>query len=193
MAEDALVNIGAALARPYMSGQRVLRMQTKLHHWAAADPGRRFEDLFNLVADPCFLVEAWTRVKENKGAKTGGIDRRSVRSVEASEMGVAGFLEDLRTQLKAREFRPVPVRQVMIPKPGGKQRGLGIPTIADRVVQASLKLVLEPIFEADFSASSYGFRPKRRAQDAIADIRFHTRLGYEWVFEADITACFGIS
>ncbi|MXP20227.1 group II intron reverse transcriptase/maturase [Gordonia sp. HNM0687] len=184
------MNIGAALEKPYTASQRVLRMQTKLHRWAAADSGRRFEDLYNLVADPCFLAEAWRRVSENKGARTAGIDRRSVRSIEASSQGVIGFLEDLRAQIKAREFRPVPVRQVMIPKPGGKKRGLGIPTIADRVVQACLKLVLEPIFEADFSASSYGFRPKRRAQDAIADIWYHTSRGYEWVFEADITACF---
>ncbi|PKZ65930.1 group II intron reverse transcriptase/maturase, partial [Gordonia terrae] len=179
------MNIGAALAKPFTARQRVLGMQTKLHRWAAADRGRRFEDLYNLVADPCFLVEAWTRVRGNQGAKTSGIDRRTAASIEASAQGVTGFLEDVRAQLKARTFRPVPVRQVMIPKANGKKRGLGIPTVTDRVVQASLKLVLEPIFEADFSSSSYGFRPGRRAQDAIEDIRFHAARGYDWVFEAD--------
>jgi RNA-directed DNA polymerase len=103
---------------------------------------------------------------------------------------VAGFLENLREALRSRSFRPVPVRPVEIPKANGKVRRLGIPTVADRVVQASLKLVLEPIFETDFSVSSYGFRPGRRAQDAIEDIRFHAHRGYEWVFEADIAACF---
>ncbi len=101
-----------------------------------------------------------------------------------------GFLEGLRAQLKARSFVPVPVRRAEIPKAGGKVRKLGIPTIADRVVQASLKLVLEPIFEADFSAASYGFRPGRRAQNAIEAIRFNAHRGYEWVLEADIASCF---
>lgn len=184
------MNMGAALSMPYTASQRVLRMQTKLHRWAAADSGRRFEDLYNLVADPCFLATAWFRVRDNKGANTSGIDRRTAASIETSSKGVTGFLEDLRTQLKARTFRPVPVRQVMIAKPSGKLRGLGIPTVADRVVQASLKLVLEPVFEADFSASSYGFRPRRRAQDAIEDIRKNAHDGYQWVFEADIASCF---
>jgi len=190
MSEDAPVNIGAALQRPFAAGQAVLRMQSKLHRWAATDSGRRFDDVFNLVADPCFLVTAWMRVRENRGAKTAGIDRATVRSIEASVDGAEGFLEDLRAQLKARSFVPVPVRRVEIPKANGKVRKLGIPTIADRVVQASLKLVLEPIFEADFSAASYGFRPGRRAQDAIEEIRFHAHRKYEWVLEADIASCF---
>ncbi len=190
MSEDAPVNIGAALERPFAAAQQVLRMQTKLHRWAAAEGGRRFDDVFNLVADPCFLVTAWERVRENRGAKTAGIDRATVRSIEASADGAQGFLEDLRGQLKARTFTPVPVRRVEIPKTGGKVRKLGIATIADRVVQASLKLVLEPIFEADFSAASYGFRPGRRAQDAIEAIRFNAHHGYTWVLEADIASCF---
>ena len=106
--------------------------------------------------------------------------------------GVPGFLDDLRAALKAGSFRPLPVRERMIPKPGGsgKLRKLGIPTVADRVVQAALKLVLEPIFEADFEPVSYGFRPKRRAQDAIAEIHFYGTRGYRWVLEADIKAAF---
>jgi RNA-directed DNA polymerase len=190
MSEDAPVNIGAALERPFAAGQQVLRMQTKLHRWTATEGGRRFDDVFNLVADPCFVVTAWMRVRENRGAKTAGIDRATVRSIEDSADGAEGFLEELRAQLKARRFIPVPVRRVEIPKPGGKVRKLGIPTVADRVVQASLKLVLEPIFEADFSTASYGFRPGRRAQDAIEAIRFNAHRGYGWVLEADIASCF---
>jgi RNA-directed DNA polymerase len=126
--EDAPVNTGAALRAPFAAGQRVLDIQAKLHRWAAADPGRRFDDLFNLVADPAFMVTAWRRVRENKGARTAGIDKRTARSIEASAQGAEGFLEDLRTQLRARAFRPLPVRQRKIPKAGGKLRSLGIPT-----------------------------------------------------------------
>jgi len=191
MPEDAPVNIGALVAVPFTAGQRVLGMQTKLHQWAAANLGRRFDDLYNLVYDPAFLVTAWERVAGNTGARSAGIDRRTVRSITESAAGVVGFLEGLRAQLTARSFAPRPVRERMIPKPGtNKRRRLGIPTVADRVVQASLKLVLEPIFEVDFDPASYGFRPRRRAQDAIEDIRFHAARGYEWVFEADIAACF---
>lgn len=190
MPEEAPVNIGALLGLPHTAGQRVLGMQTKLHRWAVADPGRRFDDLYNLVADPAFLVSAWNRVRDNTGARSAGVDRRTVRAIEASSQGAVGFLEDLRVQLKTRTFTPLPVRQRKIPKGGGKLRALGIPTVADRVVQASLKLVLEPILETGFSASSYGFRPNRRAQDAVEEIRFYAHRGYEWVFEADIAACF---
>ncbi len=100
------------------------------------------------------------------------------------------FLRGLRDDLKAHGFSPLPVRERMIPKASGKLRRLGIPTARDRVVQASVKLVLEPIFEADFVPCSYGFRPKRRAQDAIEEIRHFGRLTYEWVLEGDIASCF---
>jgi RNA-directed DNA polymerase len=190
MPEGSPVNIGDLLLTPSVVEWRVLGMQTKLHCWATADAGRRFDDLFNLVADPAFLAMAWTRVRGNTGARSAGIDKRTARSIEASASGVAGFLAKLRSDLKDRSFRPVPVREKKIPKPGGKTRSLGIPTVRDRVVQASLKLVLEPILEADFQPCSYGFRPKRRAQDAIEDIRKNAMDTYHWVFEADIAACF---
>ena len=103
---------------------------------------------------------------------------------------MTGFLTELRLQVKDRTFTPVPVRTVQIPKANGKVRRLGIPTVTDRVVQASLKLVLEPILEADFDPSSYGFRPGRRCQDAIEEIRFLAARGYDQVFEGDIAACF---
>jgi RNA-directed DNA polymerase len=105
---------------------------------------------------------------------------------------VPGFLDGLRASLKDGSFRPLPVRERTIPKPGGsgKVRRLGIPTVADRVVQAALKLVLEPIFEADSLPVSYGFRPMRRAHDAIAEIQYFGTKGYRWVLDADIEACF---
>lgn len=133
----------------YEAQRRVLNIQTKLHRWAREDPHRRFDDLFNLVADPAFLLVAWDRVSGNKGAGTAGVDGRTARSVTAFQ-GVEEFLDELRNSVKDRSFRPLPVRERMIPKANGTLRRLGIPTIAVRVVQASLKLVLEPIFEADF-------------------------------------------
>jgi RNA-directed DNA polymerase len=181
------VNTGELLREPQVAQERVLRMQTKLHRWAGEDPSRRFGDLFNLVADPAFLVVAWNRVRGNTGSATPGVDGLSARHVEQA---AETFLEELREQLRSRRFRPLPVRERMIPKAGGKLRRLGIPTIADRVVQAALKLVLEPIFEAGFQPCSYGFRPNRRAHDAIAEIHHMASRGYTWVLEADIEACF---
>lgn len=170
---------------------RVAGMQAKLHRWAAADSGRRFDDLFNFVHDPATLIVAFDRVAGNRGANTAGVDGLTVAIVE-EVVGVPGFLDDIRAQLKAGTFRPWPVRERKIPKPGGsgKVRKLGIPTITDRVVQAALKLVLEPIFEADFVPVSYGFRPMRRAHDAIAEIQRFGTKGYQWVLDADIEACF---
>jgi RNA-directed DNA polymerase len=183
-----LVNTGASWPSLEEAEQRVLRIQTKLHRWAIDDPGRRFDDLYNLVCDPAFLVVAWNRVRGNKGARTAGVDGVEPRSILFGET----FLFGLRESLKARGFVPAPVREKLIPKKSGKLRGLGIPTARDRTVQASLKLVLEPIFEADFKPCSYGFRPGRRAHDAIAEIRFLTTRprNYEWVLEGDIKACF---
>jgi RNA-directed DNA polymerase len=159
--------------------------------WAAGYRGRRFGDLFNLVYDPAFLVVAWERVSTNKGASTPGIDKVTAAGVEARD-GVIGLLGHIREELKSGSFRPVEVRRVLIPKSNGKLRKLGIPTLADRVVQASLKLVLEPISEADFKPCSYGFRPNRRAHDAIAEIHSLASgaSNYHWILEADIKACF---
>ncbi|MET8331807.1 reverse transcriptase domain-containing protein, partial [Streptomyces sp. NPDC005181] len=173
----------------YEAERRVLEIQAKLHRWARDDPHRRFDDLFNLCADPAFLLVAWDRVRGNKGAKTAGVDGRTAASI-AEGTGVEEFLDALRGSIKDRSFRPLPVRERMIPKTGGKLRRLGIATITDRVVQASLKLVLEPIFEAGFLPCSYGFRPNRRAHDAVAEVRHFTSHGYEWIVEGDIKACF---
>jgi RNA-directed DNA polymerase len=189
----ALVNTGESWPSFSEAWPRVLRMQTKLHRWAAADPGRVFDDLMNLVYSPDFLVVAWNRVRRNKGARTAGVDWVVPATLE-NERDVLAMLANVRASLKARTFVPLPVRERMIPKTdgSGRLRRLGIPAAADRLVQASLVLVLEPIFEADFKPVSYGFRPGRRAHDAIAEIHQLSSGNHEyhWVFEADIEACF---
>jgi RNA-directed DNA polymerase len=194
MLKDAPANAGAPDPAFAGSWSRVSEMQAKLHRWAAADPGRRFGDLFNLVHDPATLKVAWDRVAGNTGARSAGVDGRTAVGVE-QDLGVQEFLDDLRSAVRAGTFRPMPVRERMIPKPGGgrKMRRLGIPTVADRVVQAALKLVLEPIFEAGFLPVSYGFRPRRRAHDAIAEIHLFGTQGYQWVLDADIEACLDAS
>ena len=182
------MNTGAPWPSLAEARSRVLGIQTKLHRWATEDSGRRFGDLLNLVCDPAFLTVGWDRVRGNRGARTAGVDGvkpRSIGAVDGEE-----FLRQLRDDLKASRFAPLPVRERMIPKASGKLRRLGIPTARDRVVQASLKLVLEPIFEADFKPCSYGFRPMRRAQDAIEEIHHFGRLTYEWVLECDVASCF---
>jgi len=190
MPQEAPPNGGAPDPAPAGSWSRVAGMQAKLHCWAVADPGRRFDDLFNFVHDPATLIVAFDRVAGNRGANTPGVDGMTVALV-GERTGVPGFLDDLRAQLKSGTFRPLPVRERKIPKPGsGKLRKLGIPAVADKVVQAALKLVLEPIFEADFLPVSYGFRPMRRAHDAIAEIRQFGTHGYRWVLDADIEAAF---
>jgi RNA-directed DNA polymerase len=170
--------------------RRVLEHQRKLHRWARSDPQKRFGDVFNLVCDQATLLVAWERVAGNQGARTAGVDAVTRHHVEARGVGV--FLDELRCSLRDGSFTPAPVRQTTIPKKGGKVRYLGIPTLRDRVVQMALKLILEPIFEVDFYPSSYGYRPGRRAQDAIAEIHHFTSRPshYEWVIEGDITACF---
>ena len=186
------MNIGDPWPDLIEAEHRVLVMQTRLHQWAKADPGRRFDDLANLVYDPAFLVVAWARVRGNKGARTAGVDGVAPRSIV---FGAAALLDQLRVDLKAGRFVPQRVREKTIPKANGKIRSLGIPTTTDRIVQALLKLVLEPIFEADFKPCSYGFRPRRRAQDAIAEIHYLASppRNYGWVFEGDIKACLDVS
>lgn len=185
------MNAGASWPMLEQAETRVLDHQRKLHRWARAEPGRRFGDVFNLVTDRATLLVAWERVASNRGARTAGVDAMTRHAVVRDD-GLFPFLEELRSSLRASSLRPLPVRQVAIPKKGGKVRYLGIPTLRDRVAQMALKLVLEPIFEADFYPSSYGYRPGRRAQDAIAEIHHLTSRpsSYEWVIEGDIKACF---
>ena len=170
---------------------RVLGWQTKLHRWAAHDEQQRFGDLFNLVCDPATLLVAWERVKRNRGSRTAGVDGQTRARVE--QIGVQRVLSELRQELKDGTYRPLPARERLIPKRSGKLRSLGISTMRDRIMQTATKLVLEPIFEADFCPTSYGFRPERRAQDAIEEVRFFINAPrlYEWVIEGDVEDCFG--
>jgi RNA-directed DNA polymerase len=183
------LNSAAPWPGPQVALERVLGIQRKLHKWAEDDQDRRFTDLHNLVCDPATLMVAWQRVRANRGSRSAGVDRQNVYDIER-RVGVEQFLGGLREELRAGSFRPAQVRERVIPKRGGKLRRLGIATVRDRVVQAALKLVLEPIFEADFQPCSYGFRPGRRAQDAIAEVHHFATRSYEWVLEADIEACF---
>jgi RNA-directed DNA polymerase len=187
MARDASVNSDAQSLG--LSRGRVARTQIKYHRWAKTDRATRFGDLFNLVCHPVYLLVAWEHVARNKGARTAGIDGVTVRGIE-QRGEVGAFLSGIATSLKDGTYRPSPVRRVLIPKPGGKSRPLGIPTVTDRVVQQSLRMVLEPIFEADFLPVSYGFRPRRRAHDAVAEIHYYASRGYRWVLDADIEGCF---
>ena len=176
----------------------VLDMQRKLYRWSNEDPDKVFADLFNLVCDRRVLAEAWRRLARNSGSRTPGTDGMTRRTVEQRPGGAAEFLDEIREALHNGTYRPQPVRQRLIPKPGkpGKVRPLGIPTLIDRLVQMALKLVLEPIFEADFHPTSYGFRPGRSTHDALERLtRFlhPTKRGpsvYRYVIEGDIKGCF---
>jgi RNA-directed DNA polymerase len=132
----------------------------------------------------------WRGIGCGQQGRTHGWGGRADRLLHPGCAWLEGFQAELRADLKARTFQPLPVRQRAIPKASGKVRYLGIATIRDRVVQASLKLVLEPIFEADFLPCSYGFRPDRLAHDAVAEVHHFTTRSYEWIVEGDIKACF---
>lgn len=176
----------------------VLDMQRKLHRWSTEKADKVFEDMFNIVCDRRTLDEAWRRLARNRGSQTPGSDGVTRRKIEERPGGAATFLEEVREELRSGIYRPQSVRQRLIPKPGrpGKMRPLGIPTLRDRLVQMALKLVLEPIFEADFYPTSYGFRPGRSTHDALCAIqrRMHpTSHGpsvYRYVIEGDIKGCF---
>jgi RNA-directed DNA polymerase len=167
---------------------KVRRLQNRL--WAAAkqSEGRRFHALYDRIHRDDILWEAWERVRANRGA--AGVDALTVAAVE-DDYGVERLLCELRDALRAGNYCPAPVRRVEIPKPDGTRRPLGIPTVKDRVVQQATKLVLEPIFEADFLSCSFGFRPKRSAIDALEVIRVAFPKGRTFVFEADIQNFFG--
>ena len=164
----------------------VRKLQRRLYAAAKRSPERRFHALVDRIWRGDVLQEAWRRVRANRGA--AGVDRETLADVEG--YGVERMLRDLQGGLMAGEYRPPPVRRRNIPKPDGGVRPLGIPTVRDRVAQMATKLVLEPIFEADFLASSYGYRPKRSATQALERIRTSFIGGSAWVLELDIRKYF---
>jgi len=165
---------------------KVRQLQRRLWMCAKRSKTRRFHALYDRICRSDVLGEAWKRVRANRGA--AGWDEQSIHDIEAS--GVEPFLKKLQETLNAGEYRPQPVRRRYIPKADGKQRPLGIPTVRDRVVQMAAKLVIEPIFEADFQACSYGVRPKRSATQALESIRKTGNEGYNFIVDADIRAYF---
>jgi RNA-directed DNA polymerase len=168
---------------------KVRELQRTLYRAAEADPGRRFHALYDKVYRRDVLERAWVLVRANRGA--AGIDRQTIADVE--EYGIAKLLDELAVDLKDGSYRPLAARRVFIPKPGRptEQRALSIPTVRDRVAQAALKTVIEPIFEADMLECSYGFRPRRSQHDALQVLIDEAWDGRRWVAESDVSDCFG--
>jgi len=173
-------------ARANNPTDKVRQLQCRLYVSAKRSRTRRFHALYDRICRGDVLVEAWKRVKANRGA--AGIDGETLSMIEQG--GEREFLEDVQLRLRTGQYLPQPVRRQYIPKPDGTKRPLGIPTVRDRVVQAATKLVIEPVFEADFKESSYGFRPKRNATEALETIRLHGNRGYRYVVDGDIKSYF---
>jgi len=166
---------------------RVRELQVKLYRAAKRSPGRRFHALWDRIHRRDVLERAWQVVRANRGS--AGVDRITITQIE--ERGVEAFLDELQVELSEQRYRPRPVRRVHIPKPGRQEtRPLGVPAVRDRVVQAAAKIVLEPIFEADFRDCSFGFRPKRSAHQALDLIKREVMRGRRWVVDADIRGFF---
>ena len=166
-------------------------LQRVLYRSAKQDPTRRFHALYDKLTRSDVMWQAWVNVARNQGAP--GVDGVSIDSIEAGGMeGVMSFLDTLTAEVRAQSYRPQPLRRVNIPKAGqpGVTRPLGIPALRDRVLMSAAKLILEPVFEADFSPTSFGFRPKRSAHDALEVIRRSANSGAHWVLDADIKSCF---
>ena len=166
---------------------KVQELQRKLYLKAKSQSGFRFYALYDKIYRMDVLKRAWQKVRLNHGSP--GIDGQTIRDIE--EAGVDDFLRGIQQELKTKKYRPQPARRVYIPKPDGRQRPLSIPTIKDRVVQTALKEIIEPIFEAGFEDNSYGYRPKRSAQQAALEIRKYLYYGLTKVIDADLEDCFG--
>jgi group II intron reverse transcriptase/maturase len=166
---------------------QVRELQRTLYRAAKADPGRRFHALYDKVSRRDVLERAWELVRANKGA--AGIDKQTIADIE--HYGVSRLLDELATDLREGRWRPLPARRVFIAKPGREElRPLSIPAVRDRIVQAAVKLVIEPVFEADFLPCSFGFRPKRSQHDALQVLIDESWRGRRWVLESDIADCF---
>lgn len=183
--------MSARVARPTPGAEddldAVRALQRTLYRAAKADPGRRFHALYDKVLRRDVLERAWVQVRRNGGAP--GIDQTTIADVE--RYGIGRLLDELEAELREERFKPIPARRVYVPKPGrDERRPLSIPAVRDRVVQAALKTVLEPIFEADMLPCSFGFRPKRAAHDALQVVLDESFDGRRWVVETDIADCF---
>lgn len=168
------------------TNEKVRELQRKLYLSAKGNKKRRYHALYDKIYRKDILWEAWKQVKANRG--TGGIDKIYIEDVV--RYGEEKFLQEIQTELIEKKYHPKPVKRVYIPKKDGKQRPLGIPIIKDRVVQMATKIVIEPIFEADFKEHSYGFRPKRNAHQALEVIRKKCNNKGWWVLDADIKSYF---
>lgn len=169
------------------SYERVRVLQRKLYLAAKIEPKRKFGVLYDKVCQSDVLRLAYAQVRANKGAS--GINKQTFEDIEG-QIGVDSFLADIKTQLIAKQYKPLPVKRVHIPKADGSRRPLGIPVIADRVVQAAVKIVIEPLFEATFKDCSYGFRPRKSAQQALREIYKWLNFKCHWVVDADLKAYF---
>jgi len=174
------------VARPNNPIDKVRKLQRRLFIAAKRNQERRFHALYDRIWRSDVLLEAWKRVRSNKGA--AGIDGQTLSMIQ--QQGVEEFLQELQDVLRSGKYRPQPVRRRYIPKPDGRRRPLGIPSVRDRVVQMATKLVIEPIFEADFQPCSYGFRPRRSATQALETIRMTGGRGHYHVVDADIQGFF---
>jgi RNA-directed DNA polymerase len=166
--------------------EKIRTLQRKLYRKAKAEPEYRFYLLYDKICREDILRHAYALARDNAGAP--GVDGESFSDVDST--GIEKWLVGLREEMLSKMYRPAPVRRVMIPKPGGGERPLGIPTIRDRVVQTAAKLVLEPIFEADLESSAYGYRPGRDATDAVKEVHRLICRGYTDVVDADLSKYF---